>query len=127
MEELHWWALDISGAMKLIKYVNKPLFGHRAMYTYRLWDFSSLFLSGQFHHTTNAIESINRSLKQFIGMGQLSHKKLESDMHGFHTEKFTEYFNKVVANRMSKIRRKTILREVNLKDKMEWFEGLSED
>ena len=50
-------------------------FGHRARFPAKYWDYRDLVLAEKFQFSTNAIESLNRSIKQFLGLGYLDFRE----------------------------------------------------
>ena len=58
------------GIGTLNKYLFKNYFGARARFPHVRWNYHSLILETKsFHLSTNGIESINRSIKHFLGLG----------------------------------------------------------
>ena len=66
--------------------------------------------------STNAIESLNRSIKQFLGLGYLDLNKLDSQMNRFHSLKKVEATDGLKNGRLNSKRRETIPRENNIFD-----------
>ena len=62
---------------------------HRSSLTFpaKFWNYRDLALTEKFQFSTNAIESLNRSVKYFLGMGFLDINKLNSEMNRFHSKK----------------------------------------
>ena len=75
-----------------------------------------LALKEKFQFSTNAIESLNRSIKLFLGLGFLDINKLDSQMNRFHSQKVIEATDGLEKGRLNSKRRKTILRENNIFD-----------
>ena len=83
--------------------------------------------SNSFQFSTNGIESVNRSLKHFLGLGYLSLDKLDREINRFHSQKLVESFDALNFGRLRKKRRQTLLRQDNLFDLLVEFEGKSDE
>jgi len=76
--------------------------------------------------STNAIESLNRSIKYFLGLGFLDLNKLDSEMNRFHSQKLIEATDGLLKGRLNSKRRQTILRQNNIYEILKKFESLSQ-
>ena len=59
----------------------------------------------KFQFSTNAIESLNRSIKYFLGLGFLDLNKLDSEMNRFHSQKLIEATDGLLKGRLNSKRR----------------------
>ena len=86
---------------------------HRSSLTFpaKFWNYRDLAHKEKFQFSTNAIESLNRSIKLFLGLGFLNINKLDSQMNRFHSQKVIEETERFEKGRLNSKRRKTILRE----------------
>ena len=114
------------GISKVIKYLKGNYFGHRARFPAKYWDYRDLVLAEKFQFSTNAIESLNRSIKQFLGLGYLDLNKLDSQMNRFHSQKKVEATDGLKHGELNSKRRETILRENNIFDILKKFESLAQ-
>ena len=65
------------GLGTLNNYLNRNYFGARARFPFKNWDYHTLILTNEsFQLSTNGIESINRSLKHYLGLG-MCHQERE--------------------------------------------------
>ena len=101
-------------------------YGYRARFPPKYWDYRNLALTDQFPFSTNSIESLNRSLKFFLGMGFVDMKKIDSEMNRFHSQKLVEETDGLEKGRLNSKRRQTILREKNIAQILTEFEGLTQ-
>ena len=101
-------------------------FGYRARFPAKYWDYRDLALTEKFQFSTNAIESLNRSIKQFLGLGYLDLNKLDSQMNRFHSQKKVEATDGLKHGELNSKRRETILRENNIFDILKKFESLTQ-
>ena len=108
------------------KYLKNNYFGHRARFPAKFWNYRDLALKEKFQFSTNAIESLNRSIKLFLGLGFLDINKLDSQMNRFHSQKVIEATDGLEKGRLNSKRRKTILRENNIFDILKKFESLTQ-
>ena len=92
----------------------------------KFWNYRDLALTEKFQFSTNAIESLNRSVKYFLGMGFLDIKKLDAEMNRFHSQKLIEATDGLEKGRLNSKRRQTILRENNIFDILKKFESLTQ-
>ena len=76
--------------------------------------------------STNAIESLNRSIKYFLGLGFLDLNKLDSEMNRFHSQKLIEATDGLLKGRLNSKRRQTILRQNNIYEILKKFESLTQ-
>ena len=76
--------------------------------------------------STNGIESLNRSLKHFLGFGNCDLKRLNKEMHSYHSQKLVESFEGLNHGRLRKIRRRTQVRQNSLYEILSDFESLPE-
>ena len=114
------------GISKVIKYLKGNYFGHRARFPAKYWDYRDLVLAEKFQFSTNAIESLNRSIKHFLGLGYLDLNKLDSQMNRFHSQKKVEATDGLKHGELNSKRRETILRENNIFDILKKFESLTQ-
>ena len=114
------------GISKVIKYLKGNYFGHRARFPAKYWDYRDLVLAEKFQFSTNAIESLNRSIKHFLGLGYLDLNKLDSQMNRFHSQKKVEATDGLKHGELNSKRRETILRENNIFDILKKFESLAQ-
>ena len=57
---------------KRIKFLMGIFFGHRARFPARFWNYRTLALTDKNQFSTNGIESLNRALKFFLGLGYVT-------------------------------------------------------
>ena len=114
---------DIS---KVLKYLKSNFFGHRARFPPKFWPYRYLAFADKFQFSTNGIESLNRSLKYFLGLEFVNMDKLDSEMNRFHSNKLVQSTDGLVKGRLHSKRRKTILRETDIFDILTKYEGLSQ-
>ena len=101
-------------------------FGYRARFPAKYWDYRDLVLAEKFQFSTNAIESLNRSIKYFLGLGFLDLNKLDSEMNRFHSQKLIEATDGLLKGRLNSKRRQTILRQNNIYEILKKFESLTQ-
>ena len=101
---------------------------HRSSLTFpaKFWNYRDLVLTEKFQFSTNAIESLNRSIKYFLGLGFLDLNKLDSEMNRFHFQKLIESTDGLLKGRLNSKRRQTILRQNNIYEILKKFESLSQ-
>ena len=92
----------------------------------KFWNYRDLALTEKFQFSTNAIESLNRSVKYFLGMGFLDINKLDAEMNRFHSQKLIEATDGLEKGRLNSKRRQTILRENNIFDILKKFQSLTQ-
>ena len=90
------------------------------------YNYRDLVLAEKFQFSTNAIESLNRSIKHFLGLGYLDLNKLDSQMNRFHSQKKVEATDGLKHGELNSKRRETILRENNIFDILKKFESLTQ-
>jgi len=76
--------------------------------------------------STNGIESINRSIKHFLGLGMCNQARLNNEMNLYHRKKVNLADAALNHGRMKCIRRQTIINQGSLSKSMKDFEKLSE-
>ena len=85
-----------------------------------------ILVEKSFQTSTNGIESLNRALKHYLGLGRLDQKRLDKEMHRFHSVKLIEAYDALNSGRLNKKRRRTLARESDLSGILSEFESLSE-
>ena len=111
-----------SKVQKVIKYLKNNYFGYRA----RFPSYRKLVLTDNYQFSTNSIESLNRALKHFLGLGFIDMKKLDQEMHRFHVNKIVEETDGLEKGRLNLKRRRTLLREKNILQVLTQFESLTQ-
>ena len=111
---------------KCIKYLKNNFFGYRARFPARFWNYRTLALTDKYQFSTNGIESLNRALKLFLGLGYLHMERLDSEMNRFHSVKVNQATDGLENGRMNSKRRETILRETNIYDILTKYEALTQ-
>ena len=96
------------GISKINSYLFKNFFGAKPRYKKQFWNYLSLILQKQsFQLSTNGIESINRSLKHFLGLGMCNQTRLNREIHLYHQKKANLADAALNHGRMRTIRRQT--------------------
>ena len=115
------------GISKINSYLFKKFFGAKPRYKKQFWNYHSLILQKQsFQLSTNGIESINRSLKHFLGLGMCNQTRLNREMHLYHQQKVNLADAALNHGRMRHIRRQTLVHQDSLLNSLKEFEKLSE-
>ena len=111
----------------LNKYLYRNYFGARAIFSKKCWDYHSLILKNEsFQLSTNGIESINRSIKHFLGLGMLKQDRLDREMKLYHQHKINAASAALKHGRMKNIRRQTLAHQDTLFKSMSDFERLTD-
>ena len=98
------------GICKLNTYLTNNFFGPRPRYPPKFWNYHSLILDTESYQlSTNGIESINRSIKHFLGLGMCNQARLNNEMNLYHRKKVNLADAALNHGRMKCIRRQTIL------------------
>ena len=109
------------------KYLFKNYFGARARYPHIRWNYHQLiFEKKSFQLSTNGIESINRSIKHYLGLGNCNQDRLDREMNLYHRQKVNAASAALNHGRMKKIRRETLAHQDSLFKSLKDFESLSE-
>ena len=91
------------------------------------WDYHTLILTNEsFQLSTNGIESINRSLKHYLGLGMCHQERLDREMKLYHQQKINVASAALKHGRMKNIRRQTLANQGSLFKSMNDFERLSD-
>jgi len=91
------------------------------------WNYHSLILDTESYQlSTNGIESINRSIKHFLGLGMCNRTRLDKEMKIYHKKKVNLADAGLNHGRMKCIRRQTLVNQGSLSKSMKDFEKLSE-
>jgi len=102
-------------------------FGPRPRYLPKFWNYHSLILDTESYQlSTNGIESINRSIKHFLGLGMCNRTRLDKEMKIYHKKKVNLADAGLNHGRMKCIRRQTLVNQGSLSKSMKDFEKLSE-
>ena len=80
--------------------------GNKARFPQKFWPFRELILSGYHSLSTNAHENLNKTVKEFMGLGYLNRPRLLQKMHSFHSKKLVQTYE---ATEMNRIRKKSVL------------------
>ena len=87
-------------------------FGPRPRYPPKFWNYHSLILDTESYQlSTNGIESINRSIKHFLGLGMCNQARLNNEMNLYHRKKVNLADAALNHGRMKCIRRQTIINQ----------------
>ena len=93
----------------------------------QFWNYHSLILEKQsFQLSTNGIESINRSITHFLGLGMCNQTRLNREMNLSHRQKVNWADAALNHGRMKAIRRQTLANQDSLLNFLQKFEKLSE-
>ena len=115
------------GISKLNSYLYNNFFGAKPRYKKQFWNYHSLILEKHsFQLSTNGIESINRSIKHFLGLGMCNQTRLNREMNLFHQQKVNLADAALNHGRMKTIRRQTLANQDSLLNSLQKFEKLSE-
>ena len=78
----------------------------------KIWNYHSLILDTESYQlSTNGIESINRSIKHFLGLGMCNQARLNNEMNLYHRKKVNLADAALNHGRMKCIRRQTIINQ----------------
>ena len=115
------------GLGTLNNYLNRNYFGARARFPFKNWDYHTLILTNEsFQLSTNGIESINRSLKHYLGLGMCHQERLDREMKLYHQQKINVASAALKHGRMKNIRRQKLAHQDSLFKSMNDFERLSD-
>ena len=96
-------------------------------YPHIRWNYHQLILEKKsFQLSTNGIESINRSIKHYLGLGNCNQDRLDREMNLYHRQKVNAASAALNHGRMKKIRRETLAHQDSLFKSLKDFESLSE-
>ena len=109
--------------LEYFKVVSGIFFGAKSRYKKQFWNYHSLILQKQsFQLSTNCIESFNRSLKHFLGLGMCNQTRLNREMHLYHQQKVNLADAALNHGRMRTIRRQTLVHQDSLLNSLKEFE-----
>ena len=108
--------------LEYFKVVSGIFFGAKSRYKKQFWNYHSLILQKQsFQLSTNCIESFNRSLKHFLGLGMCNQTRLNREMHLYHQQKVNLADAALNHGRMRTIRRQTLVHQDSLLNSLKEF------